>query len=184
MQVGGLGSDRQLRWIILAKTGGGMFRHMAVLVGRLAILLGVFLVVGCNGVKNYSQKLPINFRVKTKVESVSALNTTVAEFDIHRVNSRCETDYLGRVFLDKPLIDVGVPSNELIYLDFIFASKAFLSTTASAIRYQTMLKTRSGYEYQAEVSYLKGIYNVVIREKQRGGSTSRIIERWPLSSCK
>lgn len=139
---------------------------------------------GCSGVKTYPNDLPKNLRVTTAVDSGAALKSTVAEFDIHLVNAKCETDYLGRVYLDKPGIDVGIPESQPLFLDFIFASKAFLSGNISAVRYQTLLTPRPGYEYTAQVSYLKGIYNVVIREKRRGAAAGTTIPRKPFSSCK
>lgn len=145
-------------------------------------LVPMFLA-GCSGVKTYSQRLPTNMQVTTRVASVSAMKSTVAEFDIHRVNARCETDYLGRVYLDRPTIDVGIPVDELIYLDFIFASKAFMSTTINAVRYQTIFTPRRGYAYDVRVDYDRGIYDVVIRERRPGGSGGRVIEQRPLSSC-
>lgn len=148
----------------------------------LALLALVFLA-GCSGVRAYSNTLPPNFHVRTQADSGSALKSTVAEFDIHRVNAGCETEYLGRVYLDDPLIEVGIPVGETIYLDFIFASKAVLSTNIGATRYSTLLTPRSGYEYDVQVRYVQGIYSVAIRETRRGSSTGRIIEHRPLSSC-
>jgi hypothetical protein len=146
-------------------------------------LVPIFLA-GCSGVKTYAQSLPKNMHVTTRVDSGSAVKSAVAEFDIHRVNARCETDYLGRVYLDSPTTEVGIPVDELIYLDFIFASKAFMSTTTNAVRYTTIFTPRRGYEYYAKVDYDKGIYNVVIRERRPGGFAGRIIEHTPLSDCK
>jgi hypothetical protein len=142
------------------------------------------LLAGCSGIKSYSKSLPKNLHVTTRVVSGSAAKSTVAEFDVYRVNARCETGYLGRVYLDSPKTEVGIPVDELIYLDFIFASKALMSTTTKAIRYKTTLIPRRGYEYHAKVDYDKGIYNVVIWEKRPGGFTNRIIGQTPLSSCK
>ena len=81
-------------------------------------------------------------------------------------------------------MDAGIPEGQPLYLDFIFASKVFLSSDLSAVRYQTILTPRSGYEYTALVSYIKDIYNVVIREKRRGGVAGTSVPRRPLSSCK
>jgi hypothetical protein len=148
-----------------------------------AALFAALLAAGCSGVRTYPNELAPNFRVHTQVESVSALKSTVAEFDIHTVDARCETDYLGRVYLDKPRVDVGVPVGKPVYLDFIFASKAFLSTQVQATRYTTVLTPRPGHEYDVQVRYLKGIYSVAIREAPRGGA-GRLLERRDLADCK
>jgi hypothetical protein len=149
-----------------------------------AALLVALLATGCSGVRTYPNELAPNFRVHTQVESMSAMKSTVAEFDIHRVDARCETEYLGRVYLDRPRIDVGIPVGGPVYLDFIFASKAFLSTQVQATRYTTVLTPRPGHEYDVQVRYLKGLYSVAIRESARGGGAGRLLERRDLADCR
>ena len=150
---------------------------------RWALLLIVILLAGCSGVKTYSNTLPKNMHVNTKLDSGSVFTSTVAEFDIHKVNARCETDYVGRVYLEDAATEVGLPVGGSIFLDFIFASKRYLSSDISAIRYDTLVTPRAGYDYKADVSYINGIYNVVIREISRDGSVVSTIKRRPLSSC-
>ncbi|HZW12888.1 MAG TPA: hypothetical protein VFF81_06825 [Noviherbaspirillum sp.] len=145
----------------------------------LTVLLG-----GCSGIPTYSDTLPKNLHVRTELDSGSALRSVVAEFDVHRVNAACQLKYEGRVYLYDASTDVGIPVDELIYLDFIFASKAFLSSHISGTRYRTLINPRSGYDYQAEVKYNKGIYSVVIREARHGSSNYRVLEQRPLGECK
>lgn len=145
--------------------------------------LALALLVGCSGVRTYSSALPENMRVHTRVESASAMMRTVAEFDIHRVNAHCQTEYLGRVYLDKPEVRVGIPVSQPLYFDFIFASKGVLSPNISGTRYGTVFTPRPGYEYVAQVRYLSGVYEVVIREARPGVAGGRVIERRPLSAC-
>ena len=145
----------------------------------IAACLVAILVAGCSGVRTYPNTLPRNLRVATQVEG-----RTTAEFDIHKVNTRCELDHQGRVSLDDAVTEVGIAVGETIYLDFIFASKSFLSSTTGVTRYSTLLTPRAGYDYQAEVKYIKGLYGVVIRETRKGGSGGREIDRVPLSACR
>lgn len=153
---------------------------------RLVALLGmVVMTAGCSAVKTYPNNQPKNMHVTTKLDSGSVMTSTIAEFDIHRVNASCETDYQGRVYLDHgETTNVGITPGEPIWLDFIFANKRFLSPDISAVRYDTLLTPRPGYDYQTEVSYKNGIYNVVIRETSRDGRTVNTIKRKPLGSCK
>lgn len=151
----------------------------------LTLLVILTLLTGCSNVKTYSSTLPKNMHITTKLDSGSVMMSTIAEFDIHRVNARCETDYHGRVYLDDGRsTEVGVPAGEQIWLDFIFASKQFLSSNTSAVRYDTLITPRAGYNYRTEVTYNSGIYNVVIRETSRDGRTMNTVKRRPLSSCK
>ncbi|MCL5801608.1 MAG: hypothetical protein M1283_03670 [Gammaproteobacteria bacterium] len=149
----------------------------------LIALLAFAFLIGCTGVKTYPNRLPKNLHIRTQVNAGPALTNAGAEFDIHRVDAGCNTHYQGRVYLDKPLVEVGIPPGEPSYLDFIFASKAFLSTTTHAVRYQTVLTPRADYEYDIQASYVKGIYNVVIRERHRGSGASRLVERKSLNDC-
>jgi hypothetical protein len=150
---------------------------------RLIMLLVPALIAGCS-VKTYPNDLPKNFHVTTTIQKTSSFRNTSLAFDIHTINAKCETDFLGRVYVDDPKTEVGVPVDRPVFLDFIFVSKVVLSNSVSSVRYQTVMTPRSGYDYDAVVSYNKGIYNVVITEKNRGGSASRKIPHVPLESCK
>ncbi len=150
---------------------------------RFLLLLVPVLFAGCS-VKSYPNDLPKNFHVITTIHKTSSFRDTSLAFDIHTINAQCYTDFLGRVYVDDPKIDVGVPVDRPVYLDFIFVSKVALSGNTSVVRYQTMMTPRSGYLYDAAVSYDKGIYNVVITEKRRGGSASRTIPHRQLESCR
>lgn len=154
-------------------------------VGRVVVLgLVIFATVGCSAVKTYPNSLEKNMHVATQIDSGSATLSTVAEFDIHRVDSNCELIYQGRVFLDDAKTEVGIPVDGLIYLDFIFASKRFLSSNISGVRHGMLLSPRPGYVYKTQVKYIKGVYSVAIHEVGKGATAGRLIERMPLSACK
>ncbi len=150
---------------------------------RFILLLVPAVLAGCS-VKSYPNDLPKNFHVNTVIHKTSTFRNTGLAIDVHTVNGRCETDFLGRVYVDDPKTEVGVPVDRPVFLDFIFVSKVALSSDSSVVRYQTVMTPRSGYVYDAEVSYNKGIYNVAITERHRGGSGSRKIPHVPLESCK
>jgi len=145
----------------------------------IAACLVAIALAGCSGIKTYPNTLPKNLHVTAKVDS-----GTVVDLDMHRINARCETAHEGRVSLDPGAVDVGLPVDETIWLDFVFASKSFLSSSVSVARYSTLLTPRSGYDYRAQVTYSKGIYNVLIQETRKGISARREIDRVPLSACK
>ena len=145
-----------------------------VAAGLVAIVLP-----GCSSIRTYPNTLPKNLHVTAKVDS-----GTVVDLDVHRINARCEIAHQGRVPLDPGKVEVGLPVDETIYLDFVFASKSFFSSAVSVTRYSTLITPRSGEDYRAQVTYSKGIYNVLIRETRKAGSESREIDRIPLSACK
>jgi len=151
---------------------------------RFIMLVVPALLAGCS-VKTYPNDMPKNFLVNTVIHKSSSFRDTGLALDIHLLNAKCETDLLGRVYIDDPKTEVGVPIDRPVFLDFLFVSHVAISGTTSVVRYQTVMTPRSGYLYDAAVSYNKGIYNVLITEKNRGDSASRkIIPHVPLESCK
>ncbi|HEY3487295.1 MAG TPA: hypothetical protein VGL10_04460 [Gammaproteobacteria bacterium] len=149
-----------------------------------ACFIATVLAVGCSSVRTYSNSLPPNLHIVTRVDSGSGLNSTIAELDIHQVNERCETEYQGRVFLESGISAVGIPVEQTVYLDFIFASKAFLSPNISATRFGTLLTPRPGHEYSASVNYDNGIYDVTLREGRKRSAASRVVVHRALQDCK
>jgi hypothetical protein len=146
---------------------------------RVAVCLAALALAGCSGIKTYPNTLPKNLHVTAKVDS-----GTVVDLDMHRLNARCGIAHEGRLAMDSGAVDVGLRVDETIYLDFVFASKTFLSSSVNVTRYSTLFTPRSGYDYRAQVTYSKGIYNVQIRETRKGGSAGREIDRVPLAACK
>lgn len=141
-------------------------------------------VAACSGVKTYSNESRPNFVIHTQVESGSVARSTVAEFDIFDIESACSKKYLGRVYLDNATTNVAIAPGRATYLEFIFASKTFMSNTTYATRYGTVLTPRADYDYDVQVRYVNAIYSVLIRETRHGSTTSRIIERKPLDVCR
>ncbi len=143
------------------------------------VALGTVLFLsGCSGVKTYSSDLPKNLRIRTYVDTGSAMRSTVAEFDVHHVDRDCSLQHQGRVYLDQPSVEVGIPTDRLVYLDFIFASKTVLSSQISGTRHGILLTPRAGHDYNAKVTYDRGIYDVVLREN------GRAVPRKTLSDCR
>ncbi len=142
-----------------------------------AMLLSASLLAGCSGAKTYPDTLPKNLHVRTETSKVRA------ELHIHRVDANCLTEYQGTVQLDRPSVEVGIPSGRQSLVAFTFSSSSFLSGSSSSVRYDTLLTPRAGYTYDVKVSYLDNIYSVTIREIDPRGS-SREIGRRDLSACK
>ncbi|HYS74702.1 MAG TPA: hypothetical protein VEM38_01245 [Burkholderiales bacterium] len=142
-----------------------------------AALLAAGLLAGCSGIKNYPDTLPKNLRIHATVSKVQA------ELHIHRVDPSCQTEYQGTVQLDRPSVEVGIPSGRQSLVAFTFSSSSFLSGSSSSVRYDTLLTPRAGYTYDVKVSYLDNICSVTIREIDPRGS-SREIGRRDLSACK
>jgi len=83
----------------------------------------------------------------------------------------------------KPLAFIGIPQGRPSYLVFNFSSSSFLGGSRGSISYDTLLRPRAGYTYDASARYADGIYYVVIRESGARGSAGREIERTGLNEC-
>lgn len=152
-------------------------------IRHVTLWLAMAVLAGCSSITPYPDTLPENMRVQTMIDSGSMMTSVIADFDISRVNAQCQTDYQGRVHLDKPEVRVGLAADQPLYLGFVFTSKGFLSSSTSSVFYDTLLIPRTGYEYVAQVRYVRSVYDVVIRETRPGSTVSRVVERRPLSAC-
>ena len=149
----------------------------------IGLLLAFSLLAGCSGIKTYQNTPYKNLHIKTETDSGSIFSKVRAAVDIYRVNADCKTEYEGTVQLKISSVNVGIPSNRLSYLVFVFARSGVLSNTSSTITYSTLLLPRIGYNYDIKVSYIDNIYNVVIRETDPHKKKSREIERKDLNDC-
>ena len=148
-----------------------------------ACLLGAGLLAGCSGIKTYPDTSPRNLLVRTEASSGSMLSKVRVSVHIHEVDAGCRTHYLGTVQLDEPTVEIGVPAGKPSYLVFNFYNSSFLGGTTGNINYETLLRPRAGYSYDATARYRDGIYYVAIRESGARGSAGREVARRGLSEC-
>jgi len=152
-------------------------RHGDRHVNRIILLILLGLLTACSSnIKTYPNNLGKNLHVKTN----SSVNTAV---DIYQVNPDCSIMYSGTVKLDKADTDIGIPSDQSSYLAFVFSDSSWLAGSSSSTSYETLLRPRAGYTYEADVSYQDNIYNVVIHEQRLGSKKRRELETKSLSAC-
>lgn len=146
-------------------------------------LAALALLAGCAAPqKMYAGKAADNLLLKTRVDPGSATSAGVA-LDIHRMESRCKMNYEGRVWLEEPETRIGLPVEQPMLLSFAFASTRFISRSAGSVRQETTFVARPGYTYVAEVSFVRGIYDVQLRETRPGLSGGRVLELRPPPPC-
>jgi hypothetical protein len=148
-----------------------------------AWLLAAGFLAGCSGIKTYPDTSPRNLVVKTVARSGSVLGRTRVSVHIHEVDASCRTQYLGTVQLSEPTVEIGLPPERPSYLVFNFYSSSFLGGSSGSINYETLLRPRAGYTYDATARYADGIYLVEIRESGARGKPGRDIARRGLADC-
>ena len=155
-----------------------------ILPPRITVpLLGAALLAGCSGIKSYPDTSPKNLVVKTEARSGSVWGSVRVSVHIHEVDASCRTEYLGTVQLSSPSVEIGLPPERPSYLVFNFYSSSFLGSSTGSINYETLLRPRAGYTYDATARYADGIYLVEVRESGARGSTGREIARRGLADC-
>ena len=147
------------------------------------LLLTIWFITGCSGLKTYHSDLENNLKITTQTDSGSIFSSLQAAVDIHNVNPDCSTEYAGTIQLDDSSKDIGIPTGRSSYLVFVFEKSGFFSAETST-SYNTLIRPRNGYQYIAEVSYQENIYNVIINEVDPGSRKSREIETWGLYACR
>jgi hypothetical protein len=147
------------------------------------LLITVSLLAGCSGLRTYPNTSDKNLQIRTETDSGSIFSNVRASLHIYRVDADCKTRYEGTIKLNKPLVEVGIPSGRTSYMVFNFSGYSFLANSSHSIDYNTVLKPRAGYSYNIEVRYIDDIYNVAVHEAHPGKAAGREIERIDLSAC-
>jgi hypothetical protein len=147
------------------------------------LVLTIWFVTGCSGLKTYHSDLENNLKITTQTDSGSIFSSMQAAVDIHKVNPDCSTEYTGTIQLDDSSNDIGIPAGRSSYLVFVFQKSGLFSAETSTT-YNTLIRPRNGYQYIAEVSYQENIYNVIINEIDPGSRTSREIETRGIYACR
>lgn len=144
--------------------------------------MALVLLAGCASQKMYAGKEPVNLVVRSRVDAGSFTSAGVA-LDIHRMDAPCKMHYEGRVWFDGAETRLGLPVDQPMFLSFAFASKNYMSGNGGSVRQNTTFVARPGSTYVAEVSYVRGIYDVQLRETRAGMPGGRILELRPPPRC-
>lgn len=142
-----------------------------------AIVAAALLLSGCSGTRLYKADLPHNLKVLPKTESVKAA------LDIFSVDRQCQASYQGTVELDNKPLELGLPADKTAYLVVSFASSSFWRSSSSHMNHDALLRTRKGYRYELNVSYIDDIYNVMLYEINAHSGKRRELEMAALNEC-
>jgi hypothetical protein len=141
-------------------------------------------LASCSGLKPYPDELPTkNLSIRTVTSAGSVFASVRAEVDVHSVDAACGTQYLGTVALDAPSVALGVPAGRRSRLVFHFVSSNFLGSSRGRISRAVELHPRADQRYEVDVTYRDDLYNVVVRERLRGGA-AREVQAVDLAACR
>jgi hypothetical protein len=149
----------------------------------ILFLFAAALLVACSSTTPYRSDVEKNLRIQVKASSGSMFQKLNVGLHIYDVDPKCQLVYRGTVKLDGSSVDVGLPVNRQMYLEFYFAKSAVFYSSSSSVTYGMLLQPRAAHEYVADASYLDDLYKVQLREKSRGSASGRVIERRALETC-
>jgi hypothetical protein len=131
--------------------------------------LAALVLAACGGAQQYAGPQEKNLAVRTAAVGVSVV------MGVHRLDEKCFARYEGTVTLDRPTIEVGLPTGRLSLLVFEFYSLSVFSGNRS-LRREAKIAPRPGYRYEALVTYKDSLYNVELREIDPRSGTARELD--------
>lgn len=141
-----------------------------------AAALAACLVAACGGHRPYAADHARNLSLRTSVHSDSTFSSMKAAVDVYSVDAQCRAQLEGRVALDGPLVEVGIPEGRASLLVFEFAGSGFLGGQRSVMSKHVSLTPRPGRRYEARVDYKDSIYNIEVREIDPRTGASREVD--------
>lgn len=146
-------------------------------VGRVVLAgAALCLLAACAGHRPYSSDHARNLTFHTKLQSGMR-----AGVDVYTLDAQCRTQHQGRVALDNPRVEVGLPQGRASLLVFEFAGSRFLGSRRTSITKDVVLTPRAGRRYEARVDYRDDLYNVELKELDPRSGASREVD--PRSRC-
>ena len=150
---------------------------------NLAALLGLLALAGCGTPDKIYQSTPEkNLRIAGKTLGDSFAQVNRIYLYVYEVNRQCKLDYLGHVALDKPTLEVGLPTGKPLMLTAEFASGGRFDRSGVRNSYSYALELRPGYDYAAEIVHTEQFHKFALSEGRRGG-TMRALQRQGLEGC-
>ena len=146
--------------------------------------LMILTFVGCaTTVKAYRSTEEKNLKIESKWIANSFPNVYVSYLYVYEVDAHCQANYLGYVRLDKPLIEVGLPTRKLLQLTVEFVTTERFSGSSTRISYSYLLRTKPADAYTADIQNQEKIYKFTLLERPGKNGTKRVVEQKQLGSC-
>ncbi len=146
-------------------------------------LLAALAAGGCaTADKVYQSGGENNLRITGKTLGDSFAQVNRIYLYVYEVSQKCKLDYLGHVALDKPALEVGLPTGKLLVLTAEFASSGRFDRSGLRNQYSYAIELRPGYDYAAEIVHTEQFHKFALSEGRRGGSM-RPLERRKLEAC-
>jgi len=154
------------------------FKNKTVLIWLLNVLVVGFLV-GCSSLRTYSDSLTKNLVVSLDKNSDSGVKGRV---DIYLLDKHCQGPYQGSTWFEKTPKKIGIKENRQTLLSFNYLLSDWLTGKHSIIT-DAVIKARSGYRYEAKLSYIDSAYETFLYEINRRTGKRKTINIVGIHGC-
>lgn len=151
-------------------------RMSAWLCGSLLVVL----LAGCSSFKPYPNTLAKNLAASLSKDSDAGIKARV---DIYSMDKQCQDHYQGTIRFDKKPGQIGIPNNKQTLLAFYFLSSHWLMGPSS-INVDALIKARSGYRYEAKLTYVDSTYEVNLYEINHRSGKRREVRIVGMNACR
>lgn len=141
-------------------------------------LAALVILSGCSSTKHYHNNLNKNITASLSKNSDRDVD---ARADIFSLDKQCNTAYQGSVWLGKKKARIGVQKNKQVLLSFRYLRSDW--TGKHMIADDAVINARSGYRYEAKLSYIDKAYETFLYEINRRTGKRKSIEMVGIDAC-
>lgn len=135
----------------------------------LASALGV--LAACGGHRPYTADYAANLFLRISVQP-----GVRAAADVYSVDADCRAQPQGRVALDQPAVEIGLPAGRASLLVIEFAGSGFLGGQRTSMTRNVMFTPRPGLRYEARVDHRDNLSSVTLKEVDPRSGASRDVD--------
>jgi hypothetical protein len=151
--------------------------------GACLALICALAAGGCGTAdKVYQSNGEKNLRITAKTLGDSFATVNAMYLYVYEIDRQCKLDYLGHVAVDKPALEVGLPTGKPLVLTAQFASGGRFDRSGLRNSYSYLIELRPGYHYAADIQHQPQFHKFALSEGRRGGPM-RGVERKGPESC-
>lgn len=129
------------------------------------------LLAACGGHRPYAADYSKNLFLRISVQPGMR-----AAADVYSVDASCRAEPQGRVALDRPAVEIGLPAGRASLLVIEFAGSGFLGSRRTSMTRNVMFTPRPGLRYEARVDYRDNLYSVELKEIDPRSGASRDVD--------
>ncbi|HEY0665619.1 MAG TPA: hypothetical protein VGD24_06105 [Gallionella sp.] len=156
-------------------------------ISRIGVAVAsIFLTVlaGCASDPAYISTADKNLHIENKLIESGFAHKYYSYLYVSEVDQNCQFKYLGYVALDKPILDIGLPTNKPLLLRAEFATfNRFSQPKVSRIDTSYLIQLKPNAKYAADIQRNEIMYKFTLYNGQMIGDPKRRIGKNNNNAC-